>query len=269
MYNPASDQRFLTDPFVFMFISSCHQISCSIIAIGGAVVVSSAMPAGPSADWMVNPAPYKAGIIENKSTRELTLENGLARRVIRLAPNAATITLENLASGEHLLRAVAPEARVTSMAPDYPVGGLTGQGIQNYLKQEWIKDLRPLPGAYQFSGWEEQPVSKRLEWKKRPEWLATDHPWPPPGKHVVMHYDPPVGPCRQSIRSVALEENVRRFRPTETGWTVTASKAHPRSSFSNEGKSGEIMALPDTSVFAERAWPDGRGLRRTHPRCGR
>jgi hypothetical protein len=85
----------------------------------------------------------------------LILENGLARRVIRLAPNAATVALENLVTGEHLIRAVAPEAHVNINGTDYAVGGLTGQSIQNYLKEDWIKDLQALPGSYQFSGWEE------------------------------------------------------------------------------------------------------------------
>ena len=209
----------------------------------------------PSADWLVDPTPYRAGVSENQATGDLILENGLARRVIRLTPNAATVTLENLVSGEHLLRAVAPEARVTIDGTDYPVGGLTGQSIQNYLKEDWIKDLQALPASYQFSHWEEQPVSKRLDWKKRPEWLAKDHPWPPPGKHVVMHYDPPATPAKTLSGPVLYEEKFGGFSQPRAGWSVTASKAHARSSFSNEGKSGEIMALPDTAVYAERAWP--------------
>jgi hypothetical protein len=165
--------------------------SLSILLATSAVAQAQSIAGDPSTDWLVNPTPYKAEIRETKSAGELILENGLARRVIRLAPNAATVTLENLVTGEHLIRAVAPEARVNIDGTDYPVGGLTGQSIQNYLKADWIKDLQALPGSYQFSSWEEQPVSKRLDWKKRPEWLAKDHPWPPPGKHVVMRYSPP------------------------------------------------------------------------------
>jgi hypothetical protein len=228
----------------------------SVLAAIGPLAHAQPVPGDPAADWMVNPAPYKAKVAENKTTRDLILENGLARRVIRLAPNAATITLENLTSGEHLLRAVAPEARVTIDGTEYPVGGLKGQSIQNYLKQDWIKDLQPIPGSYQFTKWEELPVSKRLDWKKRPEWLAKDHPWPPHGKHIVMHYDPPAAPAKSLAGPVLYEEKFGGFSQPKPGWTVTASKAHARSSFSNEGKSGEIMALPDTSVFAERAWPD-------------
>lgn len=228
-----------------------------ILIATGTLAQAQSIPGDPAADWLVDPSPYKAKISENPATGDLTMENGLARRVIRLAPNAATVTLENLVSGEHLLRAVAPEARVTIDGTDYPVGGLMGQSIQNYLKEDWIKDLQPIPGSYQFTRWEELPVSKRLDWKKRPEWLAKDHPWPPQGKHVVMHYDPPAAPAKTLAGPVIYQEKFGGFSQPKAGWAVTASKAHARSSFSNEGKSGEIMALPDTSVFAERSWPEG------------
>ena len=37
------------------------------------------IPGDPDADWLVNPAPYKARVSEDKNTGNLTLENGLAR----------------------------------------------------------------------------------------------------------------------------------------------------------------------------------------------
>ena len=54
-------------------------------------------------DWLIDPAPYHAVIATNANS--LALENGLVRRVIRLAPNAVTVDYQNLASGEQLLRA--------------------------------------------------------------------------------------------------------------------------------------------------------------------
>ena len=41
----------------------------------------------------------------------------------------------------------------------------------------------------------------------------------------------------------------------DRAWKIHTSGRHARSSFTNEGKSGEIYAVPDTSVYAERAWP--------------
>lgn len=74
-------------------------------------------------DWLVDPSPYVAQVREDPAKGELILENGLARRVIRLAPNAATVSLKNLVSGEELLRAVSPEARVTLDGTAFAVGG--------------------------------------------------------------------------------------------------------------------------------------------------
>jgi hypothetical protein len=206
-------------------------------------------------DWMVDPRPFKARVSEDKQRGVLIMENGLARRVIKLAPNAATISLENLTTGEELLRAVAPEARVTIDGTAYPVGGLTGQPLQNFLKEEWIKDLKAIPGSYQFSRWEESSIEPRFAWKKRPEWMAKDHPWPAPGRHIVMHYDPPAAPNKNLSGKVIEQETFGAFAPPKSDWKISASKLHARSSFNNEGKSGEIMSLPDCSVFAERDWP--------------
>ena len=106
--------------------------------------------APPPVDWLVNPAPFKAQVSQDKGKRELILDNGLVRRTIRLAPNAATIDYRNLVSGEQLLRATGPEARVTLNGTEYAIGGLEGQPVQNYLKAEWIDGLSANPAA---TGW--------------------------------------------------------------------------------------------------------------------
>ena len=43
--------------------------------------------------------------------QEITLGNGLIRRVFRLAPNAAEVAFDNLLTGAALPRAVKPEAK--------------------------------------------------------------------------------------------------------------------------------------------------------------
>lgn len=208
--------------------------------------------------------PYKARIVESKDRHELTLDNGLARRVIRLAPNAATVSLKNLVSGEEMIRAVSPEARITLNGTAFAVGGLEGQKIQNYLKAEWVDAMRDNPADYHFAGWREEPITERLKWKKRPEWLAKDVPWPAPGKHVVMRFVPPSAPRKTLDGPVLFEETFGKFAQPDQAWQLSVSKSHPRASFSNEGKAGEIMALPDTAVFAERTWPkDARSVELT------
>jgi hypothetical protein len=162
-----------------------HVFLCGGLLAQGATL-NAAAP-----DWLLNPAPFKAKVVFNEATGDLTLENGVARRVIRLKPNAATIDLENLTTGEHLLRAVGPEAWVTLDGVRFPIGGLEGQPVKNYIKAEWLNSLRANPKAYHFASWTEGPIEARFAWQKHPEWLSRDLPWPPPGRHVVLRFMPP------------------------------------------------------------------------------
>lgn len=207
---------------------------------------------GSKADWLIDPSPFKAQVREDQYRGELVLENGLVRRSIRLAPNAATVDYRSLVTGEQLLRATGPEARVTLNGTEYAVGGLEGQPCLNFLKDEWLGSLRSVVGSYALARWAEAPMEARFSWKKRPEWLSRDLPWPAPGKHIVMRYQPPAAP-RKLAGAVLYEEKFGAV--LEKGWTITASMAHERTSFSNEGKAGEIMALPNTAVYAQRDWP--------------
>lgn len=209
----------------------------------------------PPVDWLVDPTSFSARVGCPASPRELVLENGLTRRVIRLTPNAATIDYQSLVTGEQLLRSTGPEARVKLNGKEYPVGGLEGQPVHNYLKAEWVEQLRPIPQSYRFTGWEEVANKSRFPWKKRPEWLSVDRPWPAPAKHVVLHFVPPADEPAQLEGKLLCEENFRA--PLSSEWTIHVSDKSPRSSFANEGKWGEIYTPPDTAVFAERAWPEG------------
>jgi hypothetical protein len=75
----------------------------------------------------------------------LVLHNGLVRRTFRLTPNAATIGLDHLVTGESLLRAVEPEAVLTLNGETIPVGGLAGQPDRGYLTPAWASNLTNLP----------------------------------------------------------------------------------------------------------------------------
>jgi hypothetical protein len=213
----------------------------------GAAMTSS-MP-----DWLIDPAPFKAQIHFGAAKHELTLENGLIRRTLRLAPNAATIDYSSLVTGEQLLRATGPEARVTLNGTEYPIGGLEGQPVQNYLKAEWIDGLRANPAAYRFADWKEEPVAARFPWQKRSEWLSRDLPWPAPGKQVTLRFIPPAQPLARAAGKLLFEDSFTG--PLDASWKTRVSAKNPRSSFSNEGKAGEIYTPPDTAVYAERPWP--------------
>ena len=93
--------------------------------------------AAAPADWLIDPTPFKARVKVSADGRELELNNGLIRRVIRLQPNAATVALDNLVNGESLLRGVKSEAIVELDGRRFEVGGLQGQPNYAFLRLEW------------------------------------------------------------------------------------------------------------------------------------
>ncbi len=213
----------------------------------------AAMAEGARPDWLLDPAPYKARILASPDGKKLVLDNGLIRRTFRLSPNAATVGLESPATGKSILRAVKPEASLTLNGKVYPVGGLIGQPCRNYLTEAMLNVMDADPDAYRFVRWEERPMVKRFDWKRHPEWLSRETPWPPPGKHIVMYYEPPGARRERLAGPVLLEETMAA--PLDESWTTHVTPAHPEASFSYRGTPGAIYAPPNTCVYAERAWP--------------
>ena len=149
--------------------------------------------AAASADWLIDPSSFKARIHQSADRHEVILDNGLVRRVIRLAPNAATVSFENVMTGESIIRGVRPEARVKLDGVSCDVGGLDGQPVQNFLKPAWIGKLKTNPDAFQFSGLKTGRTEVRFPWKKRSEWMPDDSPWPPPGVSLTLEFRAPAG----------------------------------------------------------------------------
>jgi hypothetical protein len=144
-----------------------------------------------SADWLLDGSAYKAQVAASADGREVSLDNGLVRRVFRLAPNAATVSFENLMTGESFLRAVRPEALVELDGTKYDVGGLGGQPVQNFLKPAWIDKLEAKPGSFRFTRYTTGKTEPRFPWEKRREWMPRDLPWPAPGVSLVLEFEAP------------------------------------------------------------------------------
>jgi len=147
--------------------------------------------AAPLNDWLIDPTPFKARAIKSQDGREVELNNGLLRRVIRIDPNAATVALDNLVSGESLLRGVKPEAVVEIDGKRVEIGGLKGQRNYAFLRPEWIGELRADPAAFRFVGYEIGEPKERMAWK-RTRHHAPDVKWPPEGVTLRLDFAPPV-----------------------------------------------------------------------------
>ena len=219
----------------------------------------------PDADWLIDNSSFKAKVCRAKADNTITLENGLVRRTFQLGPNCATVGLDNLVSGQALLRAVRPEAMITLDGRRYEVGGLSGQLDLAYIRPEWLKFLHANPQALQFVGLEVSKPKSRLAWK-RVRHHAPNVEWPPKGVHLRLDFEMPhvvsVNQVPAALpsatrRALLLEED---FMQTSDAWMLHVSSAHPRSSFENEGKFGEIYTPMRTAVFAERKLPEGTRL---------
>ncbi len=164
----------------------------ALIAAGCSGPAARMSEAGPGlrTDWLIDPSPYRAQArVDIGDPSLLYLENGLARRTFRLAPNAATVDLRNLITGEDMLRAVRPEASLVLDGRSYDVGGLRNQSEQAYLLESWLPAMTADPAAFKYAGYEIGPITERFSWMRKR--TAEDRPWPPPGIRLVLHFDPP------------------------------------------------------------------------------
>jgi len=161
-------------------------LSLGLLALLAAPNLGAATP-----DWLLDPSPFKAQVRVSADGRDVALENGLVRRVIRIAPNAATIAYDNLMTGESMIRSVRPEAQVEIDGTAYAVGGLTGQPVHNYLDAAWVDTLEAQPGAFRFTRFTTGQTKERFPWKKRLEWMPQDSPWPAPGVSLTLEFVAP------------------------------------------------------------------------------
>jgi hypothetical protein len=149
------------------------------------VVTDEAMTAADG-DWLIKPIARKAGVYRSADGRQVIVCNGLIARSFRIVPNAATAALDNLMTGESMLRGVKPEATVTIDGETFDVGGLKGQPNYAYLLPEWLDDLQADPKAFALVGVRAGPIEKRFDWKRKR--YSADLPWPPPGVMLSTDY---------------------------------------------------------------------------------
>ncbi|MCP5516697.1 MAG: hypothetical protein H7A45_05465 [Verrucomicrobiales bacterium] len=221
-------------------------------------------------DWLLEPAPFAARAVRGSQPQTLVLANGLVSRTFRLGPNAATVGLDNLGTDQALLRGIKPEAYVELEGQRYAVGGLRGQADFAFVRPEDLDQLEADPEALRFAGFVVGEPGARLPWRPVRH-HAPGVKWPPQGVHLRLDFVLPE-PTLQKLADLAADgvvpaSDLGRDRIVLTdfsalellpaGWRTHVSAAHPRSSFQNEGKLGEIYTPANTAVFVERDWPEG------------
>lgn len=142
-------------------------------------------------DWLIDGSPYKAEVRITTGGKRLELSNGLLRRVILLQPNAATIALDNLMTGQSELRAVRPEAFLVIDEKEYPVGGLSGQPVNNFLSETFISGMNLCDTAFVLTDYAIGETKEKFAWKPNHRWISNLYPWPAKGKRVTFTYKAP------------------------------------------------------------------------------
>ena len=209
-------------------------------------------------DWMLNNKEYRASIKETDGN--LVISNGLIERVFK---DGTTVRLNNLMTGEGMLRSVRPEAEIEINHIQIPIGGLLGQPVHNYLLPEWLEAMTPDSMAFQYDGYEVSDIQPRFDWKPRKEWMASNPVWPAKGKELILKYKANEQLLRRLESRFTSDENRESIFKSDfiqsvpAGWSVITSASNKSNSFENEGKSGEILIPANTCAYAERTLPAG------------
>ena len=153
-------------------------------------------------DWLLDGSTFRSKIEVRDSI--IYVENGLMSRVFTLPPYVATVGLDNKMTGNGELRAVRPEALLIIDGKEYPVGGLYGQPVQNFLSRNFISGMKGCDTAFVCTGYEIGKTVERFPYKPNRKWIANDeNPWPAPGKRIVFEYQ--AGPeASQAIRGITV-----------------------------------------------------------------
>lgn len=137
----------------------------------------------PDFDWLIAPEKSKAGIYASADGKSLVLVNPMVSRTIRLFPNIATVDYVNRMTGESLLRAVSGEGALVVDGKRHELGGLSGQPERAYIKEEWIEEMKTIPGSFVVEDFEIKDLEMTLKWKPT-RWAGNKTPGT--GKEVVF-----------------------------------------------------------------------------------
>jgi hypothetical protein len=137
-------------------------------------------------DWLINPVKEKAQVIKSADGKNITLQNGLLKRVFRVSPNLACIDYTNLSTGRQLLRSVREEARLVIDGKTYHIGGLYGQKEKAYLQPEWLDGFTAGTGDFRYVSYDVKPITSRLKWDTSRYWSLPSKP--ATGKTVSFLY---------------------------------------------------------------------------------
>lgn len=118
-------------------------------------------------DWLVAAPTAKANVYSDDKAESIVLYNGLVRRSFIMSPNFACYDFQNISTGQQLLRAIRPEAKLIIDGKEYNVGGVLGQKEKAYLQQDWIKNFKAGAADFMYSSHQVSDIKPYINWKKK------------------------------------------------------------------------------------------------------
>ncbi len=134
--------------------------------------VSLPLPS-PGYDWLICSEEAKTTVRQANQGKDLVLSNGLVSRVFRIFPNLATVDIQNLMTGENMLRAVSNEGILTLDGKNYPLGGLDGQPEFGYTQYKWLDRMKPFANSFRVVDFRISGISPRIHWTSK-RWALED-----------------------------------------------------------------------------------------------
>ena len=205
-------------------------------------------PSTSTADWLLDGSPFNADVYQGKHPKEIVLSNGLIKRTFRLAPNAATVGLDNLMTGESILRGVKPEAEISINGVNYRVGGLTGQKNYAFLRPEDINDLTVDSAALQFTAYEVSEPRAPFAWKQVRQ-HAPDAEWPPKGIHLRLDFQMPEKEQKTTDIKVSIHYELYDGIPVMAKWLTLENNSEQ--SITIDDFTSEIIAAVEYGSAVE------------------
>jgi hypothetical protein len=180
-----------------------------------------------STDWLLKPSAQKAEIGLSKNGKEILLQNGLVKRVFSVAANLACVDYRNLVTGQQLLRAISPEARLVINDVAYNIGGVHGQKEKAYLLPEWVDRFTTNDSDFHYKSYRIQPTSPFVRWSEKTapgkiaQWAMNKKQ--PTGKMISFKYESSL-PALKGL-TVYVHYEVYDGIPLIAKWVTVENKA--------------------------------------------
>jgi len=190
-------------------------------------------------DWLIKNSTVKAAVYRTGDNKDIILDNGLLKRTFRLHPNIACIDFTNLSSGEQLIRAISPEAKITINGIEYSVGGLYGQPERAYLKTIWIDGFTSNHADFQYKSYAISDVTPYINWKPTQGWAMNK--LQPTGKILTFLFESAL----PALKGITVKVNYELYDgiPLVCKWLSVENKGMKKITL--DKVINEVLATPE------------------------